>query len=123
MKRDNIDFFIVEPHQIAIHDRLCNWARYVGVKFIPGQHPMWRQSMSNSRQWHMPEPRQEVDSLDGMKLERAVAALPMSYREALRWHYIWRTSPSKIRRLLGVTNDGLAKLVRDGRQMLINRMS
>jgi DNA-directed RNA polymerase specialized sigma24 family protein len=123
LKRDTIDFFLVEAHQIAIHERLCNWARYVAVRFTPAQHPMWRQSQSGSRQWHYPEPREEIDALDGMALERAISKLPVAHREALRWHYVWRTGPAKIRRLLGVTNGGLQKLVRDGRQMLMNRQA
>lgn len=120
MRRDDIDFFTVEPHQLAMHERLCNWARYVAVRYTPQQHPMWRQSISNSRQWHVPEPREEVDGLDAMRVEKVVGKLPVPHREALRWCYVWRTGPGKARRNLGVTNEGLKLLVRDGRQMLIN---
>lgn len=121
MKRDNIDFFVVEPHQADIHERLCNWARWVSVRPVPGQHPMWRQSRSNSRQWHQPEPRHEVNTLDAALIEKAVGALPVAHREAIRWQYVWRNGPAKVRRKLGVTDAGLQKLVRDGRQMLMNR--
>lgn len=122
MRRDMIDFFVVEPHQLGMHDRLLNWARYVAVrKHGWAQHPMWRQGKSNTRQWHSPEVRDEIDQLDGLKLERAVGLLPIPHREAIRWHYVWKTGPAKIRRSLGVTNEGLMKLVRDARQMLLNR--
>lgn len=122
LKRDLIDFFVIEPHQLAIHRRLENWARTV----VPGakgskQHPMWAKSRSNARQWHPPEIRDAVDLLDGHKMEKAVAALPIPHREALRWSYVWQDGPLHQARKLGTTRDGLLKLVRDGRQMLINR--
>ena len=122
MKREMmIDFFLVESHQLPIHDRLLNWARYVEVRHPSWQSPMWRQGKSNSRQWHSPIVNDTVDQLDGLKIERAVGLLPIPHREALRWNYVWRTGPAKPRRALGVTNEGLMKLVRDARQMLINR--
>ncbi len=123
MKRDAIDFFAVDPHHADMHTRLCNWARFVAVRFTPGQHPMWRPSISNSRQWHYPEPREEVDTLDGLEVERRVGSLPPKYREALRWAYVWRTGPAKIKRTLGVTSEGLMQILRDARQMLVERMA
>lgn len=122
MRRDLIDFFIVEHHQLAIHLRLENWARTVETWRASGkQHPMWAKSSSNSRQWHAPELTDPTDTLDGHKMEKAVGALPLPNRDALRWNYVRRDGPLHAARALGVTKDGLLMLVRDGRQMLINR--
>jgi hypothetical protein len=122
MRRDLIDFFVVEDHQLAIHLRLENWSRTIGMWRANGkQHPMWLKSQSSARQWHEPELREPTDTLDGHKLEKAVAMLPIHNRDALRWNYVWKGGPLHMARKLGVTKDGLLKLVRDGRQMLINR--
>lgn len=123
MKRDLIDFFVVEHHQLAIHSRLENWARTVGIWRMTGkQHPMWLKSQSGARQWHEPELREPTDTLDGHRIEKAVAQLPIPHRDALRWNYVHRGGPLHQARKQGVTKDGLLKLVRDARQMLINRM-
>ena len=124
MKRDFIDFFAVPDQQLDIHERLCNWARYVK----PTRHTwagaaIWRMGRSNSRQWHPPILVAPINTLDGHALEVAIRALPEPHREAIRWSYYYKTSPARARRLLGVTNEGLMRLVNDGRQMLINRAS
>lgn len=122
MKRDAIDFFVVEDHQLAIHLRLENWSRCVTVYWARGaQHPMWAKSRSNARQWHEPDLMEPTNTLDGHKIEKAVAQLPIPHRDALRWNYVHRGGPLHAARKLGVTKDGLLRLVRDGRQMLINR--
>ncbi|MEJ7932565.1 hypothetical protein WG922_21525 [Ramlibacter sp. AN1015] len=122
MRRDDfIDFHYVEPQQLAMHDRLLNWARYVRVKPILWQAPIWRLGKSKGRQWHEPTIAEPTDTLDGHAIEKAVAALPELHREAIRWHYVWRTTPAHARRVLGVTNEGLQRLVVDGRSMLTNR--
>lgn len=122
MRRDLPDFFYIEPAQLAIHDRLLNWSRYVSGKGSAWtQGPIWKLGKSNGRQWHQPEHKPSVDTLDGHKLEKAVGLLPAPHRDAIRWHYVFPMNPSKMRRHLGVTDSGLARLVMDGRAMLINR--
>jgi DNA-directed RNA polymerase specialized sigma24 family protein len=122
MRRDLIDFFLVEDHQLGIHARLENWARCIEVKWVRGAiHPMWAKSRSNSRQWHEPDLREPTNELDGHAMEKAVALLPIPHRDALRWNYVHRGGPLHAARKLGVTKEGLMRLVRDGRQMLINR--
>lgn len=121
MRRDLPDFFHVEPNQLGIHDRLCNWAKYVASGRRAWQAPIWKLGRSNGRQWHEPVPRIPVDSQDGHKLEKAVCALPGPHREALRWAYIFRGPPHMARRELGVTDHGLYRLVSDARLMLVNR--
>jgi hypothetical protein len=120
-QRDYIDFHAVPDSQLAMHDRLLNWARWVRVSAPFWQAPIWRLGKSNSRQWHNPELREETDILDGQAMEKAVFALPDKHRDAVRWHYVHRTSPTQARKHLGVTNEGLQRLVIDGRSMLINR--
>jgi DNA-directed RNA polymerase specialized sigma24 family protein len=122
MKRDATDYFIIEPHQVAIHERLCNWARWVEVRRGPGRsHPMWAKSRSNARQWHSPEPRDSTNPLDAQAMEKAVGGLPEKHREAIRWYYVFKGGPLHMARTLGVSKDGLLQLTRDGRQMLTNR--
>ena len=120
MKRE-VDLFFVPAHQSAMHERLENWAAYVRVGFAGKQHPMWANTQSNSRQWHAPELRKTCDTLDGHLMEKAVAALPVKHKEALRWYYVTGSGYWKICRALGVSIDGLNQLVVDGRTMLMNR--
>ena len=123
MKREPIDFFVVEPAQLAIHERLLNWARWVEYRRPGGkQHPMWAKSRSNARQWHAPEPRESTDPIAGQAMEKAVFHLPDPNRDAIRWYYVIRSGPLHMARRLGTNPDGLLRLVRDGRQMLNNRM-
>lgn len=123
MKRDLIDFFVVEDHQLDMHVRLENWSRWVEHRMRQGgkQNPMWANTRSNARQWHDPELREPTNELDGQAMEKAVALLPIPHRDAIRWSYVWRGGPLHMARRLGVTKDGLMRLVRDGRQMLMNR--
>lgn len=121
MQREYIDFHYVEPEQLPMHDRLLNWERWVRVT-VPGwQASIWRMGKSNTRQWHEPEMREETDILDAQAMEKAITALPDKHRAAIRWHYVYRTTPTQARKRLGVTNEGLQRLVADGRTMLQNR--
>ena len=86
-------------------------------------HPMWAKSRSNAWQWHVPEHRPTCDILKAQRTEKAVSKLPEKHRYAVRWCYVHRGHPAKAAKKAGVTIDGLYKLVRDGRQMLINRVN
>lgn len=124
MRRDDfIDFFYVEAHQLDMHVRLENWSRWVEHRARMGGKvaPMWANYRSKARQWHEPELRPPTNELDGGAMETAVAMLPYPNRDALRWSYVWKGGPLHQARKMGVTKEGLFKLVRDGRQMLINR--
>ena len=48
-------------------------------------------------------------------------SLPVNHRLALSWAYIKCSSPGKAARSLGLSLQGLRDMVRDGRQMLVNR--
>lgn len=122
-KRERADFHHVEPQHRAIHDRLQNWGRWVrsdGVRH--GICPMFRQARSMAFQWHMPEFRETVDPLDAAKVEKAVSGLPSYHRDAVRWAYVVQCQPAPVMRALGVSDQGLYRYLRDGRQMLINRL-
>lgn len=121
MKTRSVDFHYVEDHQKDIDAKLMNWARWVTPRAPSWISPTWRMTRSNARQWHQPELRETCDVIGAMLLEKMVCALPEPQRAAIRWHYVVKCSPSKASRSLGLTNDGLYKAVRDGRQMLINR--
>ncbi len=115
-----VDFHEVLPVHDAIHKKLENWARYVEVRRPRWFSPMWKWSKSNGRQWHAPELRPEVNILEAGKMEKSVAALPDKQRAAIRWSYIYRGSPARQSRELGVTYEGLKALVHSGRNMLQN---
>ena len=117
-----IDFQTVEPHQDAIHERLINWADWVSVRHGTAIHPMWRQAKSNAWQWHIPEYRKTCDILDAQAIEKEIAKLPAQQRDAVRWCYVYRTHPRAAMKRLGLSAEGLLKAIRDGRQMLINRI-
>ena len=119
-RTEPVDFHAVLPIHEAIHLKLENWARYVEVRRPRWINPMWKWAKSHGRQWHAPELRPEVNTLEGHAMEKAVANLPVKHREAIRWSYVHRDSPARKARELAVTYEGLKALVSAGRSMLIN---
>lgn len=114
----------IPQRQEAINTRLENWARWVRDKPSGwSMQPMFRMYQSKARHWDItPHIHVEVNSLDGLKLERIVSALPDKHRDAIRWAYVFGfIHPGKIQRSLGVNATGLAELLIDGRDMLRNR--
>ena len=124
MKRDAIDFHVIPEKQQAIHARLENWERWVRVRphgwFT---HLMWRNSRT-SRQWEVsPYIGVPVNTIDAMLIEKAVSALPVKHRDALRWYYVRKgNNPVAMARQLALSKQGLADLVEAGRTMLNNRL-
>lgn len=121
-ERGPVDFNAVEPHQVAIDARLTNWARWANGKSGQQCSPMFRlyRSSEARRADHDDRPA-PIDSLDAQRIQKAVAGLPTPHRLALSWCYIQRTNARKAAEVLGESLPGLARLIRDGRQMLINR--
>jgi DNA-directed RNA polymerase specialized sigma24 family protein len=123
--RRYVDFAAVPPSQWAIHDRLENWARWCRGR--PGRDnapasPMFALYRStDAKRAYGDETTVPIDKLDAAVIAKAVAVLPDKNRRALHWSYVHPFRPSAMARELGVGLDGLAHLVRDGRQMLINR--
>lgn len=67
--------------------------------------------------------RIEINTLDAAEIERAVSFLPDKHRTAIRWAYVFSYIPdARIRAELGATQEGLARLIHDGRDMLVNRL-
>ena len=122
MRRDDIDFHAVPDTQLAIHQRLLDWARWVRVRPHGWQTaPMFRQYRSHAWQWERPTVTSQVNIPDALEIEKAVSLLPEKHRDAIRWHYVWCSGPVAMAKRLGVSKQGLADLVRVGRVMLQNR--
>ena len=124
MKDDSryIDFGHIEDEET--HLRLVNWARYVRdhPNLWPIQ-PMFRNAKTPRTldvDRYIPTP---VDKLDGLRVEKSIRTLPDNNRDALRWWYVYSSiTILKMRRYLGLTNEGLSKSVRDGRTMIKNSL-
>lgn len=118
-----VDYNHVPDHHRAIHELLENWAAWVRPR-AHGWHtqPMFRMYQSKARQWESPVIRNQVNTLDAMKMEKAVAALPEKHRDAIRWSYVDRSNPIGMAKKLAVSKQGLADLVDAGRTMLKNML-
>lgn len=120
-----VDFSIIPPHQAAMHERLENWARASrgGDKQSGTSSPMFRLHQSDA--WtpraYGAETTAPVNRQDAMLVNKGVVALPEKHRRAVQWYYLHPGKPAHMARELGQTLQGLADLVRDGRQFLINR--
>lgn len=118
-----VDFNHVPDRQRAIHERLEQWARWVKVRPHGWQTaPMFRMFVSKARQWEAPVIHAPMNTIDALLVEKTVALLPEKHREAVRWSYVHCGNPVAMARMLGVSKQGLADLVTDGRTMLQNRL-
>ena len=115
-----MDFHEVPPTHQAMHERLLNWARWVHGSAGSKCAPMFANYRS-TEVWADRVASAPLDTLDAHNLEKAVGRLPIKHRESVRWHYVRSSNPSGCARKLGLTLAGLAQMVHDGRQMLINR--
>lgn len=124
MKVKTIDFHAVEPHQREMDRRLENWGRWCNGSYAPLTSPMFRMTPPPPRvRGEMAyQSADSVDRMDAQAIAKAVAQLPEKHRAAINWHYVKPVSPKRACQSIGVGMDGLAELVRDGRQMLINRL-
>lgn len=123
LMRAKVDFFEVAEGQRDMDRRLHNWAIWCNGSAGGEGHPMWRL-------YRTPPARGEVapcggvvsvDRMDAVRIAKAVAALPEKHRRALNWCYVKPSAPKRAAQSLAVSLEGLALLVRDARQMLINR--
>ena len=117
-----IDIHHVEPKHRAIHSRLVNWSKWARGRRVYQTSPMFRMYRSNYRQWHPVHISDSIDAMDGMAIGKAVAALPAPHRRCMVWFYIHQYGENKFRREEGYTLDFLYQIIRDGRQMLVNRL-
>lgn len=120
----SIDLNHVHPRHDAIDRRLNEWSRWVRVKPMGWTTaPMFRLYRA-PKQWESDlDIRIEINTLDAAEIERAVSFLPDKHRTAIRWAYVFsHIHDARIRAELGVTQEGLARLIHDGRDMLVNRL-
>lgn len=74
-----------------------------------------------SRQWdtdpHIP---MACDTLDAMRMEKTVIALPHKHKTVLKWFYVFPVDARRMCRTLAVNMDGLCLLLKDARTMARN---
>lgn len=120
MKRDAIDFQYIPENQVAMHDRLENWARSIFSSAGNSASPMFRLYRTTD-QFHPPHASMPYDAHDALKIARGVLDLPTDHRRATNWYYCKPGNPAKAARDIGCTLAALAQLAIDSRSMLINR--
>lgn len=123
MRSNSIDFHAVEDKHAEIHRRLLNWGRWCNGSGAPSTSPMFRLFISpaRARAGEIVQGGVPVDTGDASRMAKAVTALPAPHRAALNWSYVKPISPRRAASAIGTTLEGLALLVRDGRQMLVNK--
>jgi hypothetical protein len=115
-----VDFAHVSQNHQAIDARLANWARWSSNRSGGSASPMFRLYRS-AEVWGNESASAPVDGIDAQRIQKAVGYLPTPHRRALSWCYIKRNNPRKAAASLGETMEGLARLIEDARQMLIDR--
>jgi len=125
--RGYVDFNAVPEAHRQIDARLVNWGRWCHGPMRRDVSPMFR-GMPREPQLRQPGDiaPELMDPMDAVKLAKAVAGLPEKHRAALNWCYVMdprskEASPGRACKKLGTSLQGLADLLRDARQMLINR--
>ena len=125
--RGYVDFNVVAEAQRPMDIRLANWGRWCHGPMRRDVSPMFR-GMPRDPQLRKPGDiaPELMDPMDAAKLAKAVAKLPEKHRAALNWCYVLdprskEASPARASKKLGTSLQGLADLLRDARQMLINR--
>lgn len=120
-----IDLHHIADRHFAIDERLTEWAAWVRVRPQTWKtQPMFRMFRSMARQWHAPELKREINTLQAHEIERCVSLMPEPYRSVIRWAYVFPyIHQGKIRRELGLTDENLAKVLFDARDMAKNRIS
>lgn len=119
----SIDFHRVEEKHADIHKRLENWAQWCNGRESGSISPMFRlyRSPARARGAESTWSGVPVNGPDAARIARYVAQLPEPHRKALNWSYLKPVNPRRAASEIGTTLDGLLLLVRDGRQMLVNR--
>ena len=127
MKTAAVDFSHVSVAHWSMHDRLENWARWArgSAKRGMDSSPMFDMARSTARARDHSDygagTAVPVDKTDAAKVHVGVQALPDKHRRAIQWLYLAPRNPSVKAAELGLSKQGLADMIHDGRQMLINR--
>lgn len=121
--KTNIDFHRVEEKHADIHTRLQNWAQWCNGRESGSISPMFRlyRSPARARGAESSWSGVPVNGPDAARIARYVGQLPEKHRKSLNWCYLKPVNPRRAASDLAVTLEGLALLLRDARQMLINR--
>jgi hypothetical protein len=127
MKREPIEWHLVPEKQLPMHDRLLNWARWCRGPAGSDVSPMFRlysatdANQGDGQRYGLMATAKVVDARDATKIARGVGMLPEPHRLALQWYYVRPVSPARACQAIATTMAGLARLVNDGRLMLLNR--
>lgn len=117
-----VDFNYIEPGHQAVDAWLVNWARWSMNRGGSGVQPMFRYYRStDAAQIYGALSANPVDAIAGQAAQKAVTGLPVKHRLAISWCYIKRTKPRLAAQSLGESLPGLQVLIRNARQMLVNR--
>lgn len=125
--RGYVDLSAVLPLHRQIDARLANWGRWCQDTTRRNVSPMFRGMPRQPQLRRYGEVAPELlDPMDASQIAKAVAHLPEKHRAALSWCYVQdpgskEASPTRACKTLGTSFQGLADLLRDARQMLINR--
>lgn len=76
---------MTEPY---IHDRLVNWGKWARNKPQYGHCLSIEHRYRSPQCWWPEEPRNEIDLLDALRVERVMRHLPDMHRAALRYKYV-----------------------------------
>jgi hypothetical protein len=121
MKRDYVDFSFIPQEQLPMHWRLVNWERSLRGSAGTGVAPMFRQYRS-SEVYSEGGGKLPLDHQDAAKVGKAVVALPTPHLLAINWWYVKPNTPTKAAKGMQCSLAELARLVIDGRSMLIARV-
>jgi len=120
-----VDFHLVPAHQFAMDGRLRNWGTWCNSRAAASSSPMFRLTppgLATRRGDHGSRESSTLDRSDAVRIAQALTALSPPHAAALNWYYVKPVAPRRAAEALGVSYEGLAALVIDGRQMLINRL-
>jgi hypothetical protein len=117
-----IDFDAVPAHHYAIDARLRNWGTWCNGTRGDSSSPMFRLAQSSARaRTDSRTSSLGIDPSDAVRIAVGVTALPVKHAAALNWCYVKPVGPRKFCEVVGTTMEGLATLLDEARQMLINR--
>lgn len=118
-----IDFHAVPQHHIAIHERLVNWGRWLNPPETPSVAPGFSlyRSSAQARGAESSWSAIGIDGGDAARINSLVQTLPVQIRAAIAWCYVKPINPRAAARDIGVTLDGLADLLREGRQRVLQQ--
>lgn len=125
-KKNYVNYDHIPDGQGEMHERLVNWARWIRSGSRDWAcHPMWKpciaKELEELRAKQEQAPLEPIKIDEAVAVERAVAQLPDKHRKAIRWCYVFKHNPLAACKTIAVSKEELARLVNDGRQILMNR--